>query len=307
MAGTSVEFEEKEFEGDANRELALTYNASADVWSPGQKIEELLGFDAAASPHNAPLFARWNAPLPYGVRLSPSFWERLPRQPPASRLPTQLFSLFLQYKRPAYHDNPLDDMWATWREPYYRITYKPPKNQLHVLAEFERAVQPEALVLYVAPAFRSSYELEHHRLAGSVLQNSNVHPPSRGVGHAAWTYVRPGGFGVSNEAGELFEGLPIETLIQERIEASREFRGEPFEVQAAHLASLAGGVREVLGPELPQLRCDKAGVSRDAGCGRKGTVRSRLRSASPRRYGDELVVIPGEAKSRDELAQWPHG
>jgi hypothetical protein len=264
MAGQRLQFEEKEYETDCTRELALNYGAVAAVWSPGQKLEELVGFDVAAAPTSAAFLARTPTALGYGIQLTPSFWERL-NVVPRERLPTQPFSLFLQYKRPKYHDSPLDALHSAWRAPYYRFTYRPPPEQRRTLVELERNVQPDATVLYAAPAFRTSFDLEQLRLRGEVLSKSNFHAPSRGVGHRAWTYAHPGGFGRPNEAGDPSEGPTIsgttEALIGRSLEAPR---GEPVEINARHLRALATAVRRSLGDDFYPLREDAtAGSFRD--------------------------------------------
>jgi hypothetical protein len=246
VAGTWIQFEEKEFEGAANGELETTYCDGAAVWSPGQKLEELLGFDSAA-PASAAVFAHWGAPPAYGLRLSPSFWEPLPRQPPNERLPTRPFSLFVQYKRPKYYDSPLDPLYQRWRQPYFRFTYSPPPRQHETLLSFEAAVRPEAEVVYAAPAFRTTWELEELQLAREIWRHTNIHNPSDGRGHSAWTYVRGGGYGVANEAGEPTEGPGIEGVVESLIARSAASRGDPLDLNIAHLRQLADATAGVFG------------------------------------------------------------
>src|SRR5690554_6729805 len=94
-----AEFEEKQYETAANIELARGLRHPA-VFSSGQVLEEILGYDTVAAPSASHVIWRvLGVPRPKGVRLVPSFWLPHPSLP-AERLPLSPVSLVLQFKRP---------------------------------------------------------------------------------------------------------------------------------------------------------------------------------------------------------------
>ncbi len=71
-----AEFEEREYESAALVEL--DDGALGPVWTPGQVLEKILGFDLVAQPDDAhPLWAVLRAPRPPGLRLVPTSIETL--------------------------------------------------------------------------------------------------------------------------------------------------------------------------------------------------------------------------------------
>src|SRR5580692_2241170 len=100
-----AEFEEKELEGPLNAQLT---GGTGLLWSPGQVLEAIVGFDAALMVTDLSFWASVGlGPLPPGLPVVPSWWHGWPspllrplfrlRTPPPFRL-----NLFLQYKRPEH-------------------------------------------------------------------------------------------------------------------------------------------------------------------------------------------------------------
>lgn len=89
-----AEFEEKQYEMAACVELMDKVRLHrGSVFSSGQVLEKILGYDAAAAP--APDHAIWRIlemPRPRGVRLYPTIWAP-GRRPRADRLPGSPISL----------------------------------------------------------------------------------------------------------------------------------------------------------------------------------------------------------------------
>ncbi len=194
-----AEFEEKEFEVAAAIELAWGPEGRGAIYSSGQVIENILGYDAAACPStNHPIWGVLAVSRPPGLRLWPSFW--LPGvMPPLARLPSNPVSLILQYKRPTYLHGPAAKQWHRWHRPYFR--FERTADQQSVLLRLEKSISDSLLVRYAAPAFWTSGHLQTHQIARTVLISSGYVSPSMLVGHKVWTYERPGTVGYPNPSG----------------------------------------------------------------------------------------------------------
>lgn len=242
-----AEFEEKQYETAANIELAWGVRHPA-VFSSGQVLEEILGYDTAAAP--SPSHVIWRVlgvARPNGVRLVPSFW--FPQTvPPANRLPLSPVSLVLQFKRPDHLRGAAARQWRLWSHPYFR--FERTEKQHQVLRRIEQRVGSAAVVRYAAPAFWRYAELEAHQLEGRVLEESGFVSPVALGSHRVWTYDRPGALGYPNPDGD---GLRFESLEELLF---REFPSvQPAEVVlyrplAEHLALLA----EAVGYRAPAVR-----------------------------------------------------
>lgn len=203
----TAEFEEKEFEVAAAIELATDAGRYGPVFSPGQVLEKILGYDAAADPWSGHrIWTVLGIPRPPGVRLLPSFWQP-DSTPPMERLPSHPVSLILQYKRPTYLRGASAKQWNQWKRPYYR--FERTKEQQRVLRRFERAVDGRVIVRYASPAFWQRADLERHQITQTVLQSSGFVAPSILGNHRVWTYELPGNVGYPNPSrrGSVFETI----------------------------------------------------------------------------------------------------
>lgn len=251
-------FEEKTYEMAYCIELAVGAGRKHVVYSPGQVLENLLGFDAASDPDTRHVI--WSVlalPRPHGVQLVPPLWGAAKAmQPPASVLPSYPISIFLQFKRPEYLQGPAAKQWKMWGHPYYR--FKRTKKQQQVLGRLERRLGGRAVVRYAAPALHTLGELEAAQVAGSVITQSGHVPPARLRRHHWWTYDAPGNYGRPNPDGEpsVFERFDV--LLDEalgRSAAGRElqhYADEPLSGIREHLLLTAAACRD----REPQLRRD---------------------------------------------------
>jgi hypothetical protein len=146
-----VNYAEKQFENAANIERALL---GADVFSPGQVAEAILGYDAAVSAPTATSAAMIAALLrglaPTGLPLAPNHWSACSKQPPAGFLPGLWVSFIVQWKRPERLVRPPVPGWAGQDPPFYRFPYR--AVQRDILERLEVALAGFALVRYGAPA-----------------------------------------------------------------------------------------------------------------------------------------------------------
>lgn len=200
-----AEFEEKEFEGSANAELAN----GGPVWPSGQVIEEIVGYDAIAAPvARHVIWQLLRVPRPPGVRLLPCLWAAGQR-PPANRLPQTPVSLILQYKRPEYMRGPQAAQWRYWHQPYFRFNRS--ESQHRVLRRLDRLLDGQAIIRYASPAFWKFAELEAAVVTREVLSRTGFIRPTALAAHKVWTYVQPGIDGRANPSGQR---LPFETISQ---------------------------------------------------------------------------------------------
>jgi hypothetical protein len=202
-----AEFEEKGFEIAAAIELAAGGTVLGNVFSPGQVLEAILGYDAAAAPDSThPVWDLLRVPRPPGDSLVPAAWHGglLPR---GNQLPTSPVSLILQYKRPEFLRNGRASQWGLWRRPYFRFART--RDQQAVLRRLERRLVGDAIVRYAAPAFWTMADLEGAQLSGTVLARTGFVSPTMLGSHAVWTYREPGTTGFGNPRSRR---LPFDTL-----------------------------------------------------------------------------------------------
>jgi hypothetical protein len=252
-----AEFEEKTYEIAYCVELAVAVGSRSVVYSPGQVLESILGFDAASHPD--PRHAIWailGLPRPRGVQLIPSLWGAAKAlQPPNAVLPSYPVSIFLQFKRPEYLHGAAAKQWNMWRRPYFR--FERTRRQQQVLGRLERRLGTQAVVRYAAPAFHTMGEFEAAQLAGSVIARSGHVPPSRLRRHQCWTYDAPGNLGRPNPTGEPFVFERFDALLEDVLARSvsgselQTYSDEPLSVLQQHLRSVAAVCRD-REPELRQ-------------------------------------------------------
>lgn len=238
-----AEFEEKEFEVAAAIELAVGASGFGPVYSSGQVLERLLGYDAAAAP--APTHPIWQVlrvPRPPGVRLVPAHWAP-GDTPPSDRLPPTPVSLTLQHKRPEYLRGGTAGQWWMWRQPYLRFSTS--TAQQRVLLRLHRALGGRALVRYAAPAFWRRGDFEAAILRRSVLAEAGFVSPGRLAGHRVWTYVRPGTLGQPNPRGRRGPFETVDQLLSSLRPTSPTGRDiVPADATARHVAQIARAARQ---------------------------------------------------------------
>lgn len=191
------QFEEKEYEFQFSMELMQ--GRLGTVWSAGQVLEGIVGYDGVADPDiENVVWEVLKVPRPKGVVLAPSHWQGGAR-PSAEDLSSGLVTLVLQYKRADYLYGARAAQWQLWYSPYYR--FRRASRQHHILARLERNLEGLAIVRYAAPAFWKRADLESNAVAGSVIEQSGFVSPETLGPHKVWTYVEPGVAGRANPSG----------------------------------------------------------------------------------------------------------
>ncbi|MGC4943755.1 hypothetical protein [Kribbella sp. DT2] len=248
---TKAEFEEKQYESAFNIELAGGHHGWGDLFSAGQVLEKILGFDGAGDAEvEHRVWQVLKVPRPTGLILLPEHWEA-GKQPPPDRLPIRPVSVVLQYKRPEYLIGNRAAQWTQWGRPYYRIRRE--SAQHSVLKHLEQSLVDGAIVRYAAPAFWKHTELEAHRWQRTVLPNSGFVAPSVLGSHKVWTYEQPGTDGFPNPDGpwQPFESVDsLSVLLQQVHPDVRPGQLELADQFGPHLRQLA----DALTYRRPRLR-----------------------------------------------------
>ena len=207
-----ADFAEREYELAVAIELATGVGGHPPLFTAGQVLERVLGYDAVADPAGTHLIWRLlELPRPRGVRLVPGLWDPGLR-PPRNVLPRTPVSLVLQFKRPEHLRGSRARQWAYWRAPYFRFTLR--EHQQRVLRHLERNLRQDAIVRYAAPAFWRRGEFEAAHLAREVTARSGFVPPAQLVSHTVWTYQQPGILGRANRRTRRGEFEPFEALFR---------------------------------------------------------------------------------------------
>lgn len=204
-----AEFEEKQYEIAACIELATGAKGNR-VFSSGQMLEDLVGYDAAADP--GPDHVLWELlrlPRPKGIVLLPQYWKSA-AMPGEKKLPRSAVSVILQFKRPEYLRHPNAAQWHLWRKPFFRFSRQAIQHQ--VLVGLEGVLEGEALVRYASPAFLTLGMLELAQLTETVLASTGFVRPTDIGNHKTWTYIEPGSDGRANPRGRFRSFETIDEL-----------------------------------------------------------------------------------------------
>lgn len=188
-----IEFEEKEYETALYRELRTAKNR---LWSPGQVLEAVLGFDYSVYNKNPKFWKKLGMNPPKGLKLSTTY----PAHPKITRpLPSFKLNLFIQAKRPkAYRPKASAKLAAAGlKSPHWRFNiYAPQQNRLLLLSGM---AGDKALVCYAAPAFHKALKLYSATLQKRIIKKSTFPLATDfGTTHKAWNYSKFGATGVAN-------------------------------------------------------------------------------------------------------------
>lgn len=221
------EFAEKTYETPLYNQLE---RANPFVYAPSQVLEKTVGFDAGLWATHAVLWQTlgYSNP-PAGALLGnltwPTGWG--PRNP-KSEFPDVRLNLFLQAKRPVYHerkprtlksiDGVGTPLWS------FRLTDHQQKL-LEVLSERTNGL---AHVAYASAVFHTNADLFAHMKQGTIVENSTFPSVMALKDHDAWYYWSPGAVGAANPDPENIEEAPLLDRIRT---LARESRGyEPRDI-----------------------------------------------------------------------------
>jgi hypothetical protein len=203
-----AEFEEKTYESPLYGQLE---RANPFVYSPGQVLENSVGFDAGLRATNMVLWQTvgYSAP-PDGTLLASIAWPAgWGPHNPKSAFPDVRLNLFLQAKRPFYHktkprllktlDGVNTPLWA-----FDIVEHQ--QKLLQVLAE---KTQGTAHVAYASAVFHTNAALFAHMKGGTIVENSTFPSAMALQGHDKWYYWSPGAAGAANPNPEIIQEAPF--------------------------------------------------------------------------------------------------
>ena len=214
-----AEFDEKPYETLFALELA---RPASPPYSPGQRDEYYLGFDAA---FDVPLRAiRGRFP-----HLVSSGWPGLSGFPLSEldhlpertwrRLRKLRFNFFVQYKRPERVSGHRGAEWNSWGKPYYRYEITP--HQQAALARIDQTSGDRAAVVYAAAVFLEMDYLYRLAKSGNIIAKSNIARVSQMTDHERFTYVSPGGCGFAHSEPKEVKGPAFQEILRDGLEQER--------------------------------------------------------------------------------------
>jgi hypothetical protein len=219
----TAEFEEKSYEGPLYNQLE---RGNPTIFTPGQVLENTLGFDRGLFLAHDALWETlgYKSPLK-GAALAYYNWPEEYR--PLQRrlqLPRFRLNLFLQAKRPVYHERKPRSLRSIngFNAPLWSFRITP--HQQRLLELLTETLKVRAHVAYAAAAFHTYPDLFRHTKRRTVVQNSTFPPAKTLSGHTAWYYQVPGAQGAVNPDPERIEEPP---LLDRLVRIARE--SEPYE------------------------------------------------------------------------------
>jgi len=233
---SSAEFEEREFETALYQQLRVGNN---QVWSPGQVLENSVGFDYSAFCVDSYFWAIHGLQVPYdGIFLDEQLYRRqLHRRRINRPLPNFSLNLFIQAKRPEIKKTiPKVLKNQSLTLPYWRFKLDPAQQQ--TLQALAAETSGKCLVCYAAPAFDRLSQLYAHTRAGTIVAHTSFPDASWLSGHTAWNYDRPGAVGVANTDPVRIERPSLIERINEIVTQNAEYSNDGFDVQLGRLAEM---------------------------------------------------------------------
>lgn len=181
-----VQFEEKEIEGPLNAYLA----SNGLIWSPGQVLEQIVGFDVAIKVQLACFWSSLGySSIPSGDIVLPSWWPVIVRHHFDERAPPSFeLNVFLQYKRPdyLYGGNAKErKRWPTGT--YYRFILD--TEQQTALEACASSLGTNGIVAYATPAFWKRSALFDHIKVGTPMNNTHFVKAIDLKNHTRYTYA----------------------------------------------------------------------------------------------------------------------
>ena len=219
-----AEFEEKSYEVPL---VAQIMGTNRQIFSPGQVLEELVGFDVAMRCLSADYWRFIGKPTPSGVVMDSAWFPPLVR-PRAAALPTFSLNLFIQVKRPERLTRSSAVEWDNWHEDYYRYDLVP--HQQDALEDIVESAGANAHVAYAAPAFHTTAQLFAAIDSGRMVVESNFADAAKMAGHGRYSYTAPGIDGVGHSNPEPLKSTlwteHMPTLVADAEKRLKDLKGQ---------------------------------------------------------------------------------
>ena len=251
-----AEFEEKEYEGPLNHELA---GASPFLWPPGQVFENHFGIDAAMQVEAQQFWSRvgFVFPLSGAILADYSFgsvWDSLGHKRPLSDFSC---NLFLQTKRPQVAVRRSAALVTHGlSSPYWRFGTTP--HQQRALERLEQRLGHRALVSYACAAFDSLNDLYTFIRNRQLVEQSTFAKVGKLNNHQHWVYDKPGTTGFACSDPELNDDEPILTQIRNLAQSGDNGVSDTF--PESNLARIAEAIRAVCQEESEEFDNPRAAI-----------------------------------------------
>lgn len=242
------EFEEKTYEQYLNDELVH----SKQMFSPGQFLENLVGFDLALLTKNhdflqlfPQMFPFWKGKFiyPKGIFLKTDWWKELEKK--IEYFPKFKLNCFVQVKRPEKMHSKSAAEYSSWNQPYFRFdTFA---SQQQALTSLAQRTSGNAIVVYACPAFHAYKTLFEARHSKKLVRESNFCEVQKLDGHSRYSFVSPGNKGMAHS-----EPTPIESRSFEQMLDSFEDQ-IPRESNLSFLKETVENI-EIASEQLGELR-----------------------------------------------------
>jgi len=203
MPAELADFEEKSYEGPLYNQLE---RGNQFLFTPGQVLESTVGFDRGLFVAQAALWQTlgYKSPL-RGAALAYYDWPSWGPPNPRAQLPRFRLNLFLQAKRPWYHERRPRNLKNVAGVAAPLWSFRIDEDQQRLLETLASTTQGKAHVSYASAAFHTNEALFSHTKARTIVQNSTFPSVDKLSGHEAWYYETPGAQGVANPNPENIE------------------------------------------------------------------------------------------------------
>ncbi len=218
-----AEFEEKSYEGPLYNQLE---RGNSELFTPGQVLEATVGFDRGLFVAQAALWQTLGYKNPLrGAALAYYDWPTWGPLNPTTQLPRFRLNLFLQAKRPAFHQRRPHALRTITTIDAPLWSFRISEDQQQLLEVLAAGTHGKAHVSYAGAVFHTNAALFTHTKRRTIVQNSTF--PSVDVlsGHEAWYYRTPGAQGAANPNPESIEQPPLLTRVRELSRASDALEG----------------------------------------------------------------------------------
>lgn len=314
--GVWAEFEEKEFETLANAAIIIEQirnGRGVRLFSPGQALEKILGYDFAThvDPRSS-LFRRLFGAAPGAVGVSSV--ARVANRIPVSKT-TRLLNVFLQYKRPQYFAaGHRSKVWSRSKAHLaFQVREQNPDpalrfEQIRALRQLQIDLGGEARVSYACPSTWHKQELYDRFHRGTLLRSSVFISPDQMLRagdpefHSRWTFdaanIRRG---IPNPDGQESDALDGQAFLDAveigTIQSSAPRATEDVIFEASEQA-------KDLRSEIKDLRASRPRTTREAFAAEDHSVNRELSSFAG--HDRELIgaMVDVALLARDLRATW---
>jgi hypothetical protein len=185
------------------------------LFTPGQVLESTVGFDRGLFVAQAALWQTLGDKSPLrGAALAYYDWPSWGPPNPRTQLPRFRLNLFLQAKRPVYHQRRPRALRSITTISAPLWSFRVTEDQQRLLEVLAETTAGKAHVSYAAATFHTNAALFTHTKRRTIVQNSTF--PSAAVlsGHEAWYYQTPGAQGAANPDPESIEEPSLLTRVR---------------------------------------------------------------------------------------------